>query len=95
MAVVAGIDSVAADFGVEGELLDWARNSSEEWDNIKENARIETAEKHIAFADFREKQEECRKHYYKVKDLLKSIIARSDNADEIMKVHSIEGRTPR
>jgi len=90
-----GIDDNAAVLGVSGDLLAWAQNCYEEWFEISEDARLSRIDASYTFKDCRTKQVELTAFYQKAKDLLKALIAESENPDEVMRAYSIDGWTPR
>lgn len=90
-----GIDDNAGVLGVTGDLLAWAQHCEEEWIEISEDARFSRIYASIAFKDCRRKQLELTGLYQKAKDLLKAMVAESDNPDEVMSAYSIDGWTPR
>jgi len=88
------IDGVAVEIGVTGDLLAWAQNCEVDWEEAQSVARMAEIAKMRAFSEFRYKQIDCRKLYQKAKKYLKAIIAEHDNAAEIIRAYSIDGRTP-
>ena len=94
-AMQSRIEAVADEIGVQGDLLDWARNCHDDWEKILGKANFEKGKTGIAFGKYQTALEKCRKHYQKSKKLLKAIIAEYENADEIRRSYSINGQTPR
>ncbi len=90
-----GIDDNAAVLGVTGDLLAWAQNCEKEWNDIYREAKFSRLEASSAFAECRRKQVELTAFYQKAKDLLKALIAESENPDEVMRAYSIDSWTPR
>ena len=90
----SGIDIVAADIGLTGDLLVWAQNCREQWEDISGEARIDTAQTNVEFGKYQSAFDKCKKHYQKSKNYLKAIVAKHDNAAEIMRAYSIDGKTP-
>lgn len=88
------IDGLAAELGVTGDLLIWAQNCEDQWRDISMEARLAKAQTNVEFSKFQSAFAECKKHYQKAKDLLKAIVTPHDNADEILRAYSIDGRTP-
>jgi len=91
----SGIDDNAGVLGVTGDLLAWAQHCVEEWNDIYMDAKFSRIYSSIAFKDCRRKQVELTGLYQKAKDLLKALIAESENPDEVMRAYSIDGWTPR
>jgi len=90
-----GIDEYTVELGLGGDLLLWAQNSNNEWEGIYRDAKMKKIDASGKFSKFRSKQNETVKLYQKAKNLLKAIVKQYDNADEIMRAYSIDGRTPR
>ncbi|MCK5833538.1 hypothetical protein KAH81_07705 [bacterium] len=88
------IDSLAVELGVTGDLLLWAQNTEAEWEEIRGEARVQKYDAQMTFGAFRRKQNETRALYVRAKALLKAIIASQENADEIIRAYSIDGKTP-
>lgn len=90
-----GIDDNADVLGVTGDLLAWSQHCEEEWNDIYMDAKFSRIYASIAFKDCRRKQVELTGLYQKAKDLLKAMVAESDNPDEVLSAYSIDGWTPR
>ena len=92
--LTGSIDDIAVELGITGDLLIWAQNCEGKWEEAQSEARMGDIAKMRAFSGFRYKQIDCKKLYQKAKKYLKAIIAEHDNAAEIMRAYSIDGRTP-
>ncbi len=88
------INDYAVELDVTGDLLVWAQNCGDGWDDAQKEARRAENAKGLAFEEFKHKQIDCKKRYQKTKNFLKAIIAPHDNAAEIMRAYSIDGKTP-
>jgi len=90
----AHITDFSAELGLTGDLLLWAQNSLTEIEDIQGEARTKRIDSKFAFSDFRRKQNETKALYQRAKDILRAMIAAQDNADEIIRAYSIDGKTP-
>jgi len=90
----AHITDFSAELGLTGDLLLWAQNARTELEDIRGEAQTKKFDSHMAFSDFRSKQEETKALYQRAKDILRAMIAAQDNADEIIRAYSIDGKTP-
>ncbi len=91
----SNIDSLAAEIGVEGDLLEWGRHCGDEWQEIVHITNSEQADKFVGFSKYQKGFKSSKDYYQKVKKLLKAKIAGHGNAEEIRRAYSISGQTPR
>lgn len=93
-SIHSNIDEFAAELGLSGDLLHWAQNAEADFKAFESEAWNKRNDSKSAFSAFRRKQVEARALYQKAKDILRAMIASHDNADEIIRAYSIDGRTP-
>ncbi len=93
-SIHVNIDRFATELGLSGDLLLWAQTAEAEFRAFESEAWAKKLESNRAFSDFRRKQDETRELYQRAKDILRAMIAPHDNADEIIRAYSIDGRTP-
>ncbi len=93
-SIHSNIDEFAAELGLSAHLLHWAQNAEAEFKGFESEAWNKRNDSKSAFSDFRRKQNETKALYQRAKDILRAMIAPQDNADEIIRAYSIDGKTP-
>ena len=86
------IASYAAELSVTGDLLDWALNSYDLFEEVRINGTMEDSAVSVEYQNFQIAFEELQNRYQLLKNILKSSY---HNEPDKFEVFGIEGKTPR
>lgn len=89
------IEEYAIDLGLLDDMLLWAKEADAKWTKIFIGADIDESEEAGEYSMFHYEFRECYKFFNGAKKLLLSMIANSDDANEIIEEYGIKGSTSR